>query len=147
MTVRLPEIGDLITTEWGLELCRHYGLDYLVERITAHPDLFEPWEFDGVSCVPDTVMGIFVGKGHAWRDVTWKCALPHDLGYAYGEPGNEMERAKLDHDFRVALEVHAGMEPEMARIFERMVKTFGKEKYGHSYSFCFARRKKCQASM
>jgi len=31
--MKLPEIADIITTQKALELCGHFGLNYLVERI------------------------------------------------------------------------------------------------------------------
>ncbi|MDO9548027.1 MAG: hypothetical protein Q7J65_03570 [Candidatus Marinimicrobia bacterium] len=35
--MNLPEIGNIITTKEALELCRHFGLDYLIERIESAP--------------------------------------------------------------------------------------------------------------
>ena len=35
--MKLPKIGDIITTKGALELCRYFGLDYLVERIESDP--------------------------------------------------------------------------------------------------------------
>ena len=89
-----PQIGDMVTTEQALALCRDFGLDYLVERIECDPDKYKEWEFDGCSGLPDELMGLFTGCD--WKDITFKCCLPHDLGYGYGEPGNEAER-KTDY--------------------------------------------------
>jgi len=36
--MKLPKIGDTVSTKEALELCRHFGLDYLVERIESHPE-------------------------------------------------------------------------------------------------------------
>jgi hypothetical protein len=33
--MKLPKIGDIITAKEALELCRYFGLDYLVERIES----------------------------------------------------------------------------------------------------------------
>jgi len=35
--MNLPEIGDIITTKKALELCRHFSLDYLIDRIESNP--------------------------------------------------------------------------------------------------------------
>jgi len=74
--LKLPEIGDIITTQKTIELCAHFGLDYLVERINANPDSYNDWSFDGCSGLPDEVMGLFTGCD--WKDITYKCCLPHD---------------------------------------------------------------------
>jgi len=37
--MKLPKIGDIITTEEALEWCRYFGLDYLVERIESDPEM------------------------------------------------------------------------------------------------------------
>jgi len=33
-----PELGALVTTDQALDLCRHFELDYLIDRIANHPD-------------------------------------------------------------------------------------------------------------
>lgn len=134
-----PKIGELITTERAVELCRHFGFDYLVERISAHPEHYRPWVYDGVSCVPDQVLAPFVGRGHSWQDVTNECALPHDLQYAFGNPANQWEKAKADHDFAARLQIKAGMQADMAEVFHKLVETFGGAEYKRSFSFGFAR--------
>ena len=40
----LPEIGDIITTKEALELCRYFGLDYLIERIESDPGRYKGLE-------------------------------------------------------------------------------------------------------
>ena len=37
--MNLPDINDTITTQKALALCRHFGLDYLVGRIEANPQI------------------------------------------------------------------------------------------------------------
>jgi hypothetical protein len=41
----LPEIGEIITTKEALELCRHIGLYYLIERIESDPERYKDWKF------------------------------------------------------------------------------------------------------
>jgi hypothetical protein len=38
--MKLPKIGDIVTTKEALELYGHFGLDYLVERIESHPESY-----------------------------------------------------------------------------------------------------------
>jgi len=138
--MKLPEINEIVTTDQALELCRHFGLDYLVARIKADPGQFESWEFDGCSCLPDEVMGLFTGCD--WRDITYKCCLPHDLCYAYGEPGNEAERRRVDTKFFSDLVTKAGMKTWVAYAFLAGVRVGGAEEFGLSFSWGFARKKK-----
>ena len=55
-----PEIGDIISTKEALELCRYFGLDYLVERIESDPERYKDWKFDGCSGLPDEIMGFTI---------------------------------------------------------------------------------------
>ncbi len=134
----LPEIREIITTERALGLCRHFGLDYLVSRIEVDPDQFEDWEFDGCSCLPDQVLGFFTGC--KWRDITYKCCLPHDLCYAYGEPGNHAERERVDVKFFSDLVTKAGMKTWLAYSFLAVARIGGPEEFGFSFSWGFARK-------
>ncbi|MEA3420935.1 MAG: hypothetical protein U9Q97_04560 [Acidobacteriota bacterium] len=45
--MKLPEIGDRITTKEALELCRYFGLDYLIERIESDPERFKVFNLCG----------------------------------------------------------------------------------------------------
>ena len=44
--MQLPDIGHIVTTEEGLELCKHFKLDYLVKRIEDNRDGYKNWKFD-----------------------------------------------------------------------------------------------------
>ena len=44
--MKLPELGDIITTKESLKLCRYFGLDYLVERIGSESERYKDWKFD-----------------------------------------------------------------------------------------------------
>jgi len=134
--MKLPEIGDIITTEKGQDLCGHLGLESLARRIQAAPGKYKDWKFDGCSCLPDEVMGFFTGCN--WRDITYKCCLPHDLRYAYGEPGNREERAEADDAFYDDLVKKAGMKRWCASAFFAGVRIGGPEVFGLSFSWGFA---------
>ncbi|MEW6670275.1 MAG: hypothetical protein AB1427_01145 [Thermodesulfobacteriota bacterium] len=137
--MKLPEIGDTVTTPEALELCRHFGLDYLVARIASDPDGYKEWTFDGCSGLPDELMGLFTGC--KWQDITYQCCLPHDLAYGYGEPGNKDERKRVDKKFYNDLVTKAGMRKWAASAFLAAVRVGGAEALGLSFSWGFARRK------
>jgi hypothetical protein len=134
----LPEIGATITTEAALELCRHFGLAYLVDRIRANPGNYKSWTFDGCSMLPDELMGLFTGCD--WQDITYKCCLPHDLCYAYGQLGNGIERERVDVKFYSDLVNKAGMPQLFAAAFLAAVRVGGHEKLGLSFSWGFAHK-------
>lgn len=136
--MKLPSIGDTITTEAGLELCRYFDFRHLSERIKVQPENYKPWTFDGCSGLPDEVMGFFTGCD--WRDITYRCCLPHDMGYAYGTPGDNRERALVDKQFHLDLIFKGGMKIWGADVFFYMVRRFGGERFGLSFSWAFAQR-------
>ena len=136
--VELPQIDDIITSAQALELCRYFNLDYLVARIESDPDVYEEWKFDGCSCLPDELMGLFTGCN--WEDITYKCCLPHDLCYAYGEMGNDIERNRVDVNFYSDLVIKADMRAWCASAFLAAVRIGGKEEFGLSFSWGFAHK-------
>lgn len=136
----LPEIGEVITTEKALELCDEFELDYLRQRLLAKPSNYVSWPFDGCSGLPDPIMGLFTGCD--WRDITYKCCLPHDLAYAYGELGNEIERERVDLKFYSDLITKAGMKKWKASAFLAAVRVGGVEEFGLSFSWGFASKEK-----
>jgi hypothetical protein len=139
----LPEIGDTIVTEEALALCRHFGLGYLTQRLEANPSEYKCWEFDGCSILPDQLMGFFTGC--KWEDITYGCCLPHDLCYAYGEPGNDIEQERVDLKFYSDLVTKAGMAKWMAAAFLAAVRVGGKEEFGLSFSWGFALKERGEA--
>lgn len=132
----LPEIGDIITLERALKLCDYFSLEYLVDRIKTNPGGYKNWKFDGCSGIPDEFMGFFTGCD--WKDITYKCCLPHDLCYAYGKPGNSIERKSVDVRFYKDLVTKAGMSRWCASAFLFAVRMGGMEKIGLSFSWGFA---------
>jgi len=92
--MKLPQINDIVTTEQALALYKHFDPDYLVKRIQSNPDKYKPWKFDGCSGLPDEIMGFFTDCES--KNITYKCCLPHDLCYGYGERGNTTERKTVD---------------------------------------------------
>lgn len=137
--MRLPEIGEKIDIPWAIELCHHFQLDYLVQRVEAQPERYKSWEFDGCSGLPDQILGLFTGC--KWSDITYKCCLPHDLCYAFGELGNEEERERVDKQFYQDLVEKAGMKKWQASAFLAAVRVGGVEDFGLSFSWGYAHKK------
>jgi hypothetical protein len=134
----LPNIGERVTTERALELCVYYGFDHLAVRIEENPDLFKEWIFDGCSMTPDAVLAEIIEV----PSLTEIC-LRHDLGYAYGEPGNEKERLEVDKKFQNEL-LRAGASEFAAKAMFDAVRAGGKEEFCFSFSWSFARVEPCE---
>jgi hypothetical protein len=132
----LPEVGETITTQNALELCRHFDLQYLVDRIEGNPDGYKSWRFDGISGLGDRFAARITRVDRA--TLSLQCALPHDLRYGYGEPGNKAERKSADRQFRQDLIAKAEMGRVWARIFYWAVRIGGSERRRTSYSWAFA---------
>lgn len=136
MNIRDIKIGDKITVDMGLQLANQFGFMNIVERIEVEPEKFKSFIFDGCSCLPDELMGLFTGC--EWQDITYLCCLSHDIGYAYGEPGNEEEKKAVDYLFTNNLINKAKMNPWLTKLFLIAVQLGGSEKFGLSFSWGFA---------
>ncbi len=136
--MKLPAVGETVTMKEALELCRHFSLDYLVDRIESYPERYKDWKFDGCSCLPDEVLGFFAGCNR--EDITYKCCLPHDLCYGYGEKGDSNERKQVDKQFYEDLVTKAGMKEWCASAFRVAVRIGGSERFGLSFSWGFAHK-------
>ena len=134
----LPKIGEIVTTERALQLCEHYGFNYLADRIEDNPDLFKEWEFDGCSMTPTEVVSDLIKV----PSLTEIC-LRHDLGYAYGDPGNEEERLIVDKKFQNEL-LDGGASEFAAKAMFDAVRVGGKEKLCLPFSWSFARVASCK---
>jgi hypothetical protein len=138
MNVELPKIGEIVTTEQALALCVHFGFNHLAERIEDNPDLFKEWKFDGCSMTPDEALAELIKV----PSLTEIC-LRHDLGYAYGEPGNEKERLTVDRIFQNEL-LSAGASEFAAKAMFNAVRVGGKEEFCLPFSWGFARAASCK---
>ena len=134
----LPKIGEIVTTERALELCEQYGFNHLAERIQDNPDLFKEWEFDGCSMTPDAVLSQVI-KVPSLIEI----CLRHDLGYAYGDPGNKEERLIVDEKFQNDL-LGGGASEFAAKAMFDAVRLGGKEELCLPFSWSFARVASCK---
>ena len=134
----LPKIGDIVTTGRALELCEHYGLNHLTQRIEGNPDLFKEWKFDGCSLTPTEVLSEIIKV-----PTLIQICLRHDLGYAYGDPGNAEERMLVDKIFKDEL-IDAGAREFAAKSMYNAVRAGGKEKLCLPFSWGYARVASCK---
>jgi len=134
----LPKIGEIVTTERASGLCETYGFSYLVERIGDNPDLFKEWVFDGCSMTPDAVLSELI-KVPSLIEI----CLRHDLGYAYGDPGNKEERLIVDRKFQIDL-LDGGASEFAAKAMFEAVRLGGIEELCLSFSWSFARATPCK---
>jgi hypothetical protein len=132
----LPCIGENITAATAVSLCRDLGLDDLAARIETAPERYGDWRFDGCSGLPDRRLGALTGCN--WKDITYRCCLPHDLRYAYGKPGDQRERERADKTFYHDLIAKAGMQKWLAAIFFVGVRIGGIERLKLPFSWAFA---------
>lgn len=130
----IPKIGDKITTSKALELCKFYGLEYLVKRIQDDEDAFKDWVFDGASMIPDELFSRVFGIPGLTE-----MALRHDLKYAYGVPGNTEEKEKADNEFKEEL-LKDGTSPMIAQLMFKAVDIFGDGAVRTNFSWGFARK-------
>jgi hypothetical protein len=137
----LPKIGEIVTTESALELCEYYGFNYLAKRIEDNPDHFKEWKFDGCSMTPTEVVSELIKV-----PTLVEICLKHDLGYAYGDPGNEEERLRVDQIFQNGL-LDGGASEFAAKTMFDAVRAGGKEKLCLSFSWGFARVATCKVGV
>lgn len=134
----LPEIGEMITSERAAELCKYYGYHHLAERIENNSDLYKKWKFDGCSMTPDKVLSEIINV-----PALTEICLRHDLGYAYGMPGDKMERKSVDKRFKNEL-ISDGASKFAANTMFEAVRIGGGEELCLPFSWGFARTEPCK---
>ena len=138
--IKIPSIGDTITPELGIDLCRRFGMHGVADRVAEHPERYRAFEYDGCTGLPDDLFKRISFAGLDWGKITDLCCLPHDLGYAYGIPGDEAGRALQDYAFFEDLQFRAGVPEAVAAIFLDVVRRYGRTGYGADFSWSFAVR-------
>jgi len=129
-----PPIGSQITNQNAYQLCQQYGLIAEAHRLSSYPNFYRSWTFDGVSGLPDHILHL-LGNGF---NITYQCALPHDLAYAYGQLGDSRARCRADRNFRENLINLAAVNPVKAYIAWLVVRILGSSHIGLSFSWSFA---------
>ncbi len=136
--MKYPELKETITTARALELCKHFEMHTLVERILRNPEQYKEWKFDGVSVLNEKFAAGIANVDQ--KTLTYQCALPHDLTYAYGTPGGKEERKRVDDVFKQNLLNKAHMSEFWASIFHKAVRIGGAEELGLSFTWAFAQK-------
>lgn len=139
MDIYSIKIGDKITPEIGLELCKHFGFDYLVKRLEGNLDMYKSFVFDGVSGFNDGLAALLAEVDE--KDLTYLVALPHDLQFGYGELGNEREEAMVNKAFRDNF-IKIGAESWRVWIAVKLVESIGAEELGFNFCWAFALKEK-----
>lgn len=117
--MRLPKIGDTVTSGDALKLCLHFGFTALACRIITNPGAYKDWTFDGASMLPDWIFS----RVFRIPNLT-EISLRHDLKYVYGEAGNATEKLKADLEFRLEV-LDDGASPLLAKLMFAFVDIFG----------------------
>lgn len=137
-----PRIGEPVSPAMGIKIADYFGLMVIAERVETNPERYKSFTFDGCSCLPDQLLGLFAGCD--WQDITYLCCLPHDISYAYGEPGNSKEKKVADYLFRDNLINKAKMKKFFATVCLAAVELGGGEEFklsNVSWSFATKRGK------
>ena len=132
------KIGETVTSIKAMKLCKYFGFVLLHERIKANSLRYKPWEFTGASIFPDKLMAKIMGVSP--YQLTYKCALPHAIRYAYGLPGDRDGRKSADLMYKRDLVVKAGVPIVWAWLFYWCSRIFGIQKLRLPFSWSFARK-------
>jgi hypothetical protein len=137
MSVKLPQLGDWITPEWGKQLCHLYKVP--AWDLTSNAEDFCAFRFDGISGFRERTAAAILGISEF--DVTYKIALAHDLKYAYGpiHAGHEVSRKKADQDFFNDLKTLKSRAVP-AKVAYTIVRILGPQCLHQSCSWGFARK-------
>ena len=139
MDIYSIKIGDTITPAMGLQIANHFGMVEIVSRIEAQPEMYKDFIFDGVSGLPENLASFLAEVDE--EILTYEIALPHDVGYGYGEPGNDEEKEIIDIDFENRL-IKYRCPKWKAKVAKRIVDILGKEELGQKFSWAFATKEK-----
>lgn len=126
--MQLPNKGEDVPLSKIKEICEHYGLHELWEKIEKDPPK-NPFSCDGCSM---------------WFD-QWKGAslyppcLLHDLKYWAGYEGEHVERLVADAELMIDV-AHLLGETTMAETMFHGVRVGGSELFKQSFSWGFGRR-------
>lgn len=135
--MRYPKTGETTTVARGIELCEHFGLFDISEKLRKNPDRYRSFEFDGCSRIPDGLVARLSSMSE--YALTYKCCLPHDLKYAYGDPGDRKAFDVANHELKLDI-VSNGGAYMIANMFYDFTDLFGWEDGDHSFSWGFAVR-------
>lgn len=130
-----PYIGQTIDSAYAIELCQHFNLHYLSDRLENNPTIYKSWRFDGVSGISDKLVNLLLLRTD--DQITYTCALPHDLAYAYGTLNDHQERKIVDSIFLKNV-MGCGVSKPIAYCMYFIVRILGSETVNSSFSWGYA---------
>ena len=125
--MELPKKGEEVTISKIKEICRHFGLKTLWDKIEKDPPK-RPFKSDGCSMWFDSWKGISL----------YTACFLHDLKYWAGYPGEDVERLVADAELMIDVARLLGSTP-MAETMFHGVRIGGHEMFKRSYSWGFGR--------
>lgn len=126
--MKLPEIDEVVPLERIEEICAHYRLPALWEKIRRDPPP-KPFSSDGCT-----------GWVNDWNGVSiYPACFLHDLKYWAGYPGEEVERLVADAELMIDVARLLGG-TKMAEVMFHGVRVGGREGFQASFSWGFGRR-------
>lgn len=125
----LPAIGEEVSLAQIQQICDHYGLPELWEKIQKDPPQV-PFKSDGVT-----------GWFDEWKGVSlYPAGFLHDLKYWAGYPGEDVERLVADAEFMIDV-ARLLNSTKMAETMFHGVRLGGTEHLKASFSWGFGRTK------
>ncbi len=126
-TMNLPKKGEEVPLPKIKEICEHYGLKELWEKIEKDPPP-RPFKSDGCSLWFDSWQGVSL----------YRACFIHDLKYWAGYPGDEVERLAADAELMIDVARLLGS-TYMAETMFHGVRVGGHEIFKQSFSWGFGR--------
>ncbi len=124
----LPALGEEVPLERIREICAHYGLHDLWQKIERDPPTL-PFKSDGCT-----------GWFDDWQGVSlYPAGFLHDLKYWAGYPGEEVERLVADAELMIAVARLLGS-TAMAETMFHGVRLGGTDKLNTPFGWGFGRR-------
>lgn len=124
----LPALGEEVPLTRIREICAHYGLNALWQKIERDPPPL-PFRSDGCT-----------GWFDDWKGVSlYPAGFLHDLKYWAGYPGEEVERLVADAELMIEVARLLGSTP-MAETMFHGVRLGGSDRLNTPFSWSFGRR-------
>jgi len=126
--MELPKKGEIVPLPKIKEICEHYGLHALWDKIEKGSPI-RPFKSDGCSLWPDTWWGVNL----------YEACFLHDLKYWAGYPGEA--EARRTADMELMRDVYRLLGSKfMARIIYVGIRLGSHEIFRRSFSWGFGRR-------
>jgi len=150
------KVGQYISPDLSSVLINHYQNDLNMQLNIRNYSFYHvlpissSFEFDGVSGLPEIVAAfLFKFPSSKWNHpetlhkMTYLCAMPHDLEYAYGLKGDYEMKRLSDLGFKNRLETILGVGKIRSNIAYRAVQVLGSEKFSKVIPFAWGFANNC----